>query len=212
MTAHEEAVAARRGELHQQFVSDVFHALSQPLTALRCSLELALVQGGDASVYRAALEEALKQAERVSSCAEFLRVMAEAEDPGEVAGCSLAACVASVVEEFAPVFESSGIAISATADDGVRVLADEEKLYRAIFLALDYGAASGGDVGVRVQTPARLEIRYTCAERRPEDDGERAAQSLKLAEKIFIATGAEVRHELASGEALLQVAWHEPRG
>jgi len=70
VSARQQVTSALQSEVHQQFVSDVFHALSQPLTALRCSLELALIQDGDAKTFRVALEEALKQAERVSSCAE----------------------------------------------------------------------------------------------------------------------------------------------
>lgn len=189
-----DAVRAR-----QQFVSDVFHSISQPLTALRCSIELALMQDGNAEHYHNALQEALTHADRVTGCAEFLRVMAEAEDPGHPCDTDLYGCVSRTIEEFAPVFEANGRKMEARQGSNVRVRIDPQKLERALFLLFDFCAAEGLDVMLHVEERGQLQVRFGDRQVDGQVNNTRAQQSLDLAKRMLAATGAQI--DVACGPA-----------
>ena len=212
MTPRVAVASASESEARQQFVSDVFHTLSQPLTALRCSLELALMQNTDAQTYRAALEDALAHAERLTRCAEFLRLLAEADDPGTPCHTDLRECVAAAVEEFGPVFEACGAILVMRTNGRVVVVADPAKVQRALFLALDFGAAMGRDVRITVQKPADVEIDYEDTGRlRGQSPSQKAEQSLELAQRMLRASGAEVCLEDGRERLRVKLSWHEVR-
>ncbi len=61
--------AARAGKFRNQ----VIHKLSQPVTALQGSLEVALLRRQTESEYKKSLEAALKQAQRLTKILEDLR-------------------------------------------------------------------------------------------------------------------------------------------
>ena len=96
----------------RQLGSDLFHALSQPLTALCCSLELALQQTLTAEEYRESVSRALMQAERVSWLTMGIRELFEAEQAGE--DCEvlpLQVAVASAIDDVLLVAEAAGVRI-----------------------------------------------------------------------------------------------------
>ena len=62
------------------FASSVFHDLSQPLTALHCSLELALLQDQTIEEFRASVEGALRAADRLRQQLLLLRELHDADD------------------------------------------------------------------------------------------------------------------------------------
>ena len=66
----------------RQLISDLFHQLSQPLTTLRCSLELALLQTLTTEQYREAVGQALSQAEKASWSATAIRELLDAGQVG----------------------------------------------------------------------------------------------------------------------------------
>src|SRR5438309_2270649 len=70
------------GTERQKLVSELFHALSQPITALRCSLELALYDPHP-SVSEEKLQTALGHAEKIAELAAGIRQLIEADDPGD---------------------------------------------------------------------------------------------------------------------------------
>ncbi len=59
---------------------DIIHCLSQPLTALRGSLELGLLTEGSVADYRSALNEGLAQADSLARLLDSLRELVEAEE------------------------------------------------------------------------------------------------------------------------------------
>ena len=65
------------------FAANVFHDLSQPLTALHCSLELALARDQTIEEFRASVEAALHNAERLRQRLLLLRELSDADDPGD---------------------------------------------------------------------------------------------------------------------------------
>jgi hypothetical protein len=204
---------ARAEDTHarQRFVSDVFHAISQPLTSLRCCIELALMQEGTLEAYRDALTEALTHAERVNRCAEFVRLMAEAEDPGNPCETELSDCVSAAVAEFAPVFEANDRSVTARCGSGLRVFADAEKLERALFLVLDSCAAEGCNLVLAVEA-GQLEI--CCRDRYAlpgENANPRAQQSLDLAKQMLAAMGARLEVVTESRLERLTVTWPKRR-
>ncbi len=133
-------------EWRQRFVSDVFHALSQPLTALHCSLEIALKRPVDAQEQRGALRDALIMATAAIEAAKFVRLLAEAEDPGEAKPVLLARIVREVREELVPIAESKGVTIASSSESDVVVCADERRLREALFLLTESALDRGGNL------------------------------------------------------------------
>src|SRR5208283_6189211 len=77
--------AAEQESLRQRrFVSEVFHNLSQPLTALHCSLEVSMADDRTAEEFRASVAAALQNAERLRQRLLLCRELSEADDPGDV--------------------------------------------------------------------------------------------------------------------------------
>ena len=69
----------------RRLVSDLFHQLSQPLTTLCCSLELALLQTLTSDQYGDLVSQALIQTEKASSLATAIRELIEAGEGGRTA-------------------------------------------------------------------------------------------------------------------------------
>ena len=78
----ENPAAAAIGE-PRQLVSDLFHQLSQPLTTLCCSLELAQLQNPTAEQYGEIVSRTLEQAEKASWLATAIRELFDAGQAGE---------------------------------------------------------------------------------------------------------------------------------
>lgn len=142
-------------DLRQRFVSDVSHALGQPLTELRCSLELALHKALDAEGYRSAIQQALRSIERLTAATKFARQLAEAEDPGdESKTVDLSNILREVSEEFEPVAEAYHLELGRSIADGMTIQADENHLRRALFLVFDH-ILHCAKSGTRVTVDAR---------------------------------------------------------
>ena len=93
----------------RQLVSDLFHQLSQPLTTLCCSLELALLQTPSAEQYSEVVGHALGQAEKVSALATAIRELIEAGQAGYGGELlELRRAVEDAVADLLPVAESAG--------------------------------------------------------------------------------------------------------
>jgi hypothetical protein len=64
-------------------LSEVFHGISQPLTALECGLELSLRQDKDSEQLRARVKAALESAQILHQRVVVLRMLLDAGDPGD---------------------------------------------------------------------------------------------------------------------------------
>ena len=91
-------------------LGELLHSLSQPLTGLRCSLELSLQLPLDLSIEQAAEQQqagvsvALQQTERVIGMIQLMREYLDAEQPApEAFSSALAPATRSVIEELSSI-------------------------------------------------------------------------------------------------------------
>ncbi len=120
------------------FASNVFHDLSQPLTALQCSLELALVRDQTLEEFRDSVEAAIDAAEQLRQRLLLLRELSDAEDPGDASTpLALDRLLLQLREDMLPLFESAGLTLELICEP-VEVLANEGKLTRGFFYLLEF--------------------------------------------------------------------------
>ncbi len=123
----------------EQFVSDLFHALAQPLTGLRCLLEVALRKPAiPAQESRGALEQALEATERLYQSVLFIRQLAEADRTPPLKRVRLDEVLLELHGEILPVAESLEVEMTLLEADSTEVLAAAENVSRALFLVADF--------------------------------------------------------------------------
>ena len=140
----ENPSAAAIGE-PRQLVADLFHQLSQPLTTLCCSLELAQLQNPTAEQYGEIVSRTLEQAEKASWLATAIR---ELFDAGQAGGdgevLELRWVVEDAVADLLPVAHSAGVQVCYSPRSPCPVRFDAQRLRQALFHLLAFGFASGG--------------------------------------------------------------------
>jgi hypothetical protein len=159
--------SAQQVARQRAFVSDVFHSLSQPLTALQCSLELSLARDQTSQEFSASVEAALQNAERLRQRFLLLRELSEADDPGDVsAPVELRQLLQDLREDLLPICESAGGCFDLTCEP-VQVRGNAAKLTRAFFCLLEYllGRSARASLSVGVErTNGHVEIRMTLSD------------------------------------------------
>jgi len=112
----------------------IIHRLSQPLTALRGSLELGLLTEGTAADYRSALKEALAQADGLARLVDSLRELAEAgEAPDTIEWVLLEQLIKEAEGEMRPLADSRRLNLVLNVKDTFPVRADPLRLRRAVY-------------------------------------------------------------------------------
>jgi hypothetical protein len=140
----------------------------------------------------------------MTHCAEFLRSMAEADDPGHPCELDLCASVGDVVNDFIPVFQHAGHKLVFHAGTPVKVVADPDKLARALFLLIDGYAVQECDLSVQVRAPGVLQFRRGTYH---EHGSERVRQSIALAQRMLSATQAKIHTVDHGAEQRMIVRW-----
>lgn len=117
----------------------VAHRLSQPLTALRGTLELVRLKARSAAEYRSAVDKALESAEHLAWLVQSLRELAEAGAPaGERVSTLLDEVAESVVEDLRPLAESRGVSIESQLERGLEAQTHPDHLYQALLKVVHY--------------------------------------------------------------------------
>lgn len=202
----------------RQLVSDLFHQLSQPITTLCCSLELALLQTPDAEEYGAIMSQALGQAEKVSALATAIRELFDASQPGENSELlELGPAVADTVSDLLPVAESAGIQVCYSSGPACSVWIDAPRLRQGLFHLVGFVIGSGapGD-SVKIEhsacgpeTMLALTVSQARVCDRPPDsisDPELLRRlGLGIARAIFAAAGGSLTVKRAADDFIVEV-------
>jgi signal transduction histidine kinase len=165
----------------QEVSNNIAHDLRTPLTRLRNHAEAALAFGGDAASYRAALEKTIEESDGLIKIFNALLLIARAEaggDLGPLQPLDVGEAARSVAELYEPIAEEEGVALTVSAEEGLRVRGNRELIGQAIANlvdnALKYGAPHKGtcDAGAKpdvVITAERIgeSIVLTIADRGP---------------------------------------------
>jgi signal transduction histidine kinase len=134
----------------QQLVSELFHALSQPITALRCSLELALHMP-TVVPSKESLHLALTHAERIAQLAGSIRELVQADDPGdEKTAIVLEDYLREAISDMQPIAAAAQVGLELCGSLGSRVVAEPRRLKQALFYWLEFALASAA-AGSRVE-------------------------------------------------------------
>jgi len=159
-------------------LAGVAHLLSQPLTALRGSLELSLLTAQEPAELRLAAEEALVQAEEMVRLVALLRELADAETGmAEKKLLWLGELAVEVLEDLHPLADPRAVRLELNRGDDVQVWASPVRLRQAL-LKIIYRAIQREPRGRTVQIePLRagnqgcLEVRTDAAADAPRASG-----------------------------------------
>jgi C4-dicarboxylate-specific signal transduction histidine kinase len=147
LLAATEAALPGRALADQQLLADLFHALSQPLTALHCSLELALEARRSGEQCRQGVRTALYQAEQVARWCGSLRTLLDAESPGgDRPVIAFDDCLREIVQDLQPVAESQGGRLVLQGQSAAWVRVEKQRLQQGLFSLLE-GAMNGDGAG-----------------------------------------------------------------
>jgi hypothetical protein len=185
------------------FVSDLFHAVSQPLTALECGLELSLRRDQSAAEFRARVETALVNAKLLHRRLLEARALQDASEPGDThAPVDLKGLVLQLHEDLLPVATSAQIKLDVKCE-AATVHGNEARLRNGLFYLIEFllrVCGSGQRVSIRAQrvsltalevsfrnsSPARIETPDSTPVAEPADLG------LRIAQRTFRAAGGEL--------------------
>jgi len=127
-------------------LGELLHSLSQPLTSLRCSLELSIDE--EAEQRQESVVVALQQTERVIGMVQLMREYLEAEHLlPETYSSALTPVLCSVVEELASITALEGIKVQLVGTCKATLAASEPRLR----LALQYLIAAVVEAQIETQ-------------------------------------------------------------
>lgn len=180
-----------------ELVSYVYHEIAQPLTALRCSLDLAMRRPMDAAGYRRAIEEAISAHERVVQAVNDARQVAEASVQGVLHRCDISQLILELVEDFEPVAETKDVTLALRVETGLHAKCEEKKLRTLLFLLLDalvYQSPRRALTVTAIQRGLDVEVEFKCDGRWP-NGGEDETSLLKVA--LLNSLRGKIRQETA---------------
>ena len=137
-------------------LGELLHSLSQPLTGLRCSLELSLQLPVDRSIEKvteqqqASISAALQQTEKVIGMIQLMREYLDAEHPApEAFSSALAPATRSVIEELSSIAAVRGVRLRLVGTCTATLPVPESRLRLALqylIAALIEAQPAGGKV------------------------------------------------------------------
>jgi signal transduction histidine kinase len=136
------------------FLDEAFHALAQPVMALRATVELGLAEEPGKLDSAQILVDCLRLIDKLTRDLALVREIASIERPPTLEASDGAALLRSCAEEMAPVARERGVSIHVDAD-AAAMECDPGKFRRAMFVLLD---------GLLAVVPDEGEIRLTLRE------------------------------------------------
>jgi signal transduction histidine kinase len=194
--------SARQSSAERALISEIFHALSQPLTALQCSLDLALRRDRTWKQLRASVQTALDHAERLRQRLLLARALNAAFEPAETEIINFGELLGELHEEMAPLFESFGKRLELRiCGEPVFVGGNKSRLRQALFVLIDYLLRySASEEPLRMelsrseQHQAQLRIEASsCLPVSPGGEPRVTPCEIELARRTFVAAGGDFR-------------------
>ena len=208
---------AAKVKQEQKLLSNVFHLISQPMTALQCSLEFALNTLQDPEQCRSWIESALENSERLRCRLSLAREVAEAGKPGDGAQrVELRSVLAEALGEVAPLFEMAGAMPGLRCDD-IEVCGERSRLLRAFLHILQnlspVDEAAPYPPEVCVERGAELiVVRFLRFVLRRNASKDQVASQLEIAKEILeSAGGGLVFFCFAGNDAMVRVLLRTPQ-
>ncbi|GAB3485864.1 sensor histidine kinase [Nocardiopsis coralliicola] len=133
----------------RHFATDASHQLRTPLTALTMRLEEIVAESGDPEVVRTEGEAALDQAERLAKTVESLLGRARKSQNPEVEQVQVDRILERFVEDWAPMFEQRGRALTLTGAKGLTAMTVPTDLVQILAVLVE-NASAHGDGTVRI--------------------------------------------------------------
>lgn len=131
------------GSERRELLSELFHALNQPLTTLRCALELSLRRPHGEEEYRHTVQAALLQAESITRLTCGIRELLEADDPGDHSEmAALDTVVREAVLDWLPVAEAKQVTLLVETSFPCQVQFEQQRLRQAVFHVLQFALQS----------------------------------------------------------------------
>ncbi len=118
--------------------SELFHKLGQPLTALQCSLELALRKDLSRTEYRQVIESALQLSQVIIRTTTEERDLADAELAGAGQSFNFQHLAAETVDVLGPVAKSEGKGLHFFCDGPAFVMGDRLRMQKAVFGLIEF--------------------------------------------------------------------------
>lgn len=161
-------------ERRREYLSEAFHSLSQPLTALQCGLELAVAIPRSQNEYERRIGEGLQSTSSLREMMSALRELVEAEDPGEDARelelGELLSSLGDSLHKIAQLYES-GLDVKLSRQ--ITVSASQEKLSRLLLFLAEQVVDRQGTLRVKAgRIDRKVEIRIETEGKRMEKEAE----------------------------------------
>ncbi len=114
----------------RQLLGDLLHSLSQPLTSLRCSLELSIDEVADQQ--QRSVSAALQQTETVIEMIQLMRQYLDTDQPGERPAIALMPVLKSVADDLASIAAVRNVRLSLRGTCAASIRAAEPRLRVAL--------------------------------------------------------------------------------
>jgi signal transduction histidine kinase len=136
----------------REYLSEAFHSLSQPLTALQCGLELAVAVPRSQKEYERRIGEGLQSTGSLREMMSALRELVEAEDPGEDAReielRELLSSLGDSLQKLALLYESE---LEVQSPEQITFCASQEKLSRLLLFLAEQVVGRQGKLRVKAE-------------------------------------------------------------
>jgi hypothetical protein len=198
-------------------VANVFHLLSQPMTALQCSLEFALMTLDNPVQCRGWVEAALENSERLRCRLSLARQVAEVASPDDPASqAELRSVLAEALSEADGLVEQPAAAAPQLHCQEIEVSGERSRLLRAFFYLLqnlrvaDQAAPHSAEIRVECESEL-VEVRFLRFVLRENLSRDQLASQLEIAKESFeSAGGGLIFFSFAGNDALLRVFLRKP--